>query len=963
MAEPDDLLRLARPPTFSGKEDEWTEWSSVMRSYAAVQAPEMTHLIEAAESAARPDITLDNIQQLLGAGGVAAAKKLFHILVMSTALSEWEETVRKWETISGDRFNASMKKALFIDKAPKSVKTLLRMQSSDTYEQMTMVTLHFMQSNAQYLAGVPVPPRPRRERDPNAMEVDAPTRKCKDAKGKDKLGRGKGKDDKNGNTINIKADWIKDAECFICRKKGHLAADCWHNPKGKPQDSKGKGKRGTKKGINELTSQEPWIAWKAAADAFTAASSAGAPSTSASQAPGHVAKFTYHEHEGDYETSHIFAITARSNQANYVGYNVGPWFPMSVLVDNCADEHVCGPEDFYRRGIQRSADPNLEAANGHKIRHYDERSVKLKLNDGNNIIITFQVCDVTGPILSVGKFCGDDSKRNANFNMNGGTLYHEAAGEVNVDREKNHYALQRWVEKPGVVAPLSAGGSSGSAPAGQAAPAPQGDEPAPQQGKTNRFQSKVEQEVAPVQTLPGPEEPSKEEFEMHNLLHDPPMPWCEIYIKAKGRDACHHTPHQKPMPVIQLDYAEAGSGDSAVPNFEFIVGVDMSTGAAWASAVLVTGKEDVYAKAWTMQSPPCEVILQQPQRHSHQSNGGAERMVPTIRNQMKAYKIHIETNTGMTILPDSPLLTWFPRHAAWQHTRFHKRQDSGMTAYEKISRAPYQKPIPLAGETAGPATPPQGGGRVEEAKPERKDNLERKTRFHRTKLCQYHLHGRCSKRDKCDFAHGEAELLQARRAAGSACGDTAGQRRKAADASGRCRDNVSTATTPADAALRHWPTLRRTRADAGGAATRQRQRHHLRTSGSTQAADHDRRPTTPAPTEQLWCVDGRSSRTTCSGRSSSTTYSGRSKSNDLLRSEQFNDLLRFEQFHDLLGSDLLRSTSSPLPPPRPSSPEKPRGGGAVIQEACGDARAPHGRRRIGSTVKSGVSLLRRKIRT
>ena len=83
MAEADDLLRLARPPTFSGKEDEWTEWSLVMRSYAAVQAPEITRLTQAAESAARPDITIDNIQQTLGAGGAAAAKKLFHILVMS----------------------------------------------------------------------------------------------------------------------------------------------------------------------------------------------------------------------------------------------------------------------------------------------------------------------------------------------------------------------------------------------------------------------------------------------------------------------------------------------------------------------------------------------------------------------------------------------------------------------------------------------------------------------------------------------------------------------------------------------------------------------------------------------------------------------------------------------------------------------------------------------------------------
>ncbi|CAK0870998.1 unnamed protein product [Prorocentrum cordatum] len=397
---------------------------------------------------------------------------------------------------------------------------------------------------------------------------------------------------------------------------------------------------------------------------------------------------TYHEHEDVYETSYIFAITARSNQVNYVGYNVGPWLPMSTLVDNCADEHACSPEDFYWGGIQRSADPNLEAANGHKIRHFGERSVKLKLNAGKNLIITFQVCDVKGPILSVGKFCGYDSNSNANVNMNGGTLYHEAAGEVNVDRVKNHYALQCWVEKPdGDLQPTGAH----APPAGV---------------------DYVEQEVVPAQTLPGPKEPSKEEIETHNLLHDPPMPWCEICIKAKGRDACHRAAAQKPIPVIQLDYAEAGSGDSDVPNFEFMVGVDMSTGAAKEDVYVVLfivswlaelGRTEVImqsdgapaaeavmraveAKVSTMESPPCEVILQQSQRCSHQSNGGAERMVPTIRNQMKAYKIHIETDTGMTILRDSPLLAWFPRHAAWQYTRFHKRQDSGMTAYEMIRR-------------------------------------------------------------------------------------------------------------------------------------------------------------------------------------------------------------------------------------------------------------------------------------
>ena len=46
--------------------------------------------------------------------------------------------------------------------------------------------------------------------------------------------------------------------------------------------------------------------------------------------------------------------------------------------------------------------------------------------------------------------------------------------------------------------------------------------------------------------------------------------------------------------------------------------------------------------------------------------------------------------------PSQP--TWLPRPAAWQYTRFHKRQDSTTTAYEKIRHMSYQSPILLVGE-------------------------------------------------------------------------------------------------------------------------------------------------------------------------------------------------------------------------------------------------------------------------
>ena len=86
------------------------------------------------------------------------------------ALDEWKENIRWWESIAGDRFNVSMKKALFLDKAPSSVRVPLQMQSLDTFEPMTAVTLQFLQDNAQYQAGAAVTPN---RKGPDDMEIDA----------------------------------------------------------------------------------------------------------------------------------------------------------------------------------------------------------------------------------------------------------------------------------------------------------------------------------------------------------------------------------------------------------------------------------------------------------------------------------------------------------------------------------------------------------------------------------------------------------------------------------------------------------------------------------------------------------------------------------------------------------------------------------------------------------------------
>ncbi|CAK0853161.1 unnamed protein product [Prorocentrum cordatum] len=528
----EDILRLAKPPSVSGR-GHWAEWSFVLRSCMMVQADDVATLIEAAEATAEPDLSMTTIERALGARGNLTAKKIFHMLVMTVkgpGLGILRGNSQQDGHLRGNTFNEYMKKALHVDKAPATVKMSLLVQNLDDFATVKSATLQFLQSTHN-AAGAPIPQNRRRtsggqQRDPSAMEVDAVTRKGKDRKGKDtglKGGQGKAKG-KADDTINLRAAWIRDAECWICSKKGNLQ------------------------------------------------------------------ELTYAIYE-EYEASYIFAVTEWAGTTNYV----------AKITEQ---------------------DPNLEAANGHHIKHYGDRTVKMKLKDGRSVVITVQVCDVKGPILSAGKFCATNVARGAHFDLYGGVLTHELAGEVKVDRVKNHYSLKCWVE-------------------------------APEAGV-----QRVEAEVVPVRTLAGPKLPSKEEIEMHNLLHDPPMPWCDICVQAKGIDACHPERHQAANASHPVRLRVAATA--------FI--------------------NQVKTRIAGMETPPCEVIVQTSKRNSHHSNGGAESMVATIRNQVKAYKIQIEKLSSLRIRPNSKLLAWLP---ARQYARFHKSANSGMAPCEEIRMVPY----------------------------------------------------------------------------------------------------------------------------------------------------------------------------------------------------------------------------------------------------------------------------------
>ena len=78
------------------------------------------------------------------------------------------------------------------------------------------------------------------------------------------------------------------------------------------------------------------------------------------------------------------------------------------------------------------------------------------------------------------------------------------------------------------------------------------------------------------------------------------------------------------------------------------------------------------------------VITRASPTHSHESNGGAERAVQSVRGLARTLVTQVEHRTGLAFGADSPLWLWAFRHAGWILTRFGRRRDTGMTPYAKL---------------------------------------------------------------------------------------------------------------------------------------------------------------------------------------------------------------------------------------------------------------------------------------
>ena len=251
-----------------------------------------------------------------------------------------------------------MKKAIFFDKAPSRVRILFQIQNLDTFESMKTVTLQVLQHNAQYQAGVTVLHDNERE-ESNDMEIDALTKEGSSHKGK-----GKSRAERQKSSCSGCGQRHMNRECwFKDTNKVETTKDC-RLSRGEPRNSKnkrgkGKGKGYGKNSVDKITTpKEP----KGPKESTVTSTGGGHISTSQISRISQVSS--------SWDQPHI-QNASEENEAGYISatvrYREPPhqsedWYAFRILVDNCADEHVCSPQDFEWIEIEPSENPNLVSA-------------------------------------------------------------------------------------------------------------------------------------------------------------------------------------------------------------------------------------------------------------------------------------------------------------------------------------------------------------------------------------------------------------------------------------------------------------------------------------------------------------------------------------------------------------------------------------------------------------------------
>lgn len=125
--------------------------------------------------------------------------------------------------------------------------------------------------------------------------------------------------------------------------------------------------------------------------------------------------------------------------------------PVELLVDSGAAESVIPPRELPGHPVHPNAasmsGEEYLTADGKTIPNKGEQAVNFRTQEGHRCALTFQVTDVTKPLLSTTQLA--DTGHETVFRKTGGTIRHLKTGrELHFTRRAGLYILKIWVEPP-----------------------------------------------------------------------------------------------------------------------------------------------------------------------------------------------------------------------------------------------------------------------------------------------------------------------------------------------------------------------------------------------------------------------------------------------------------------------------------------------------------------------------------
>ena len=233
---------------------------------------------------------------------------------------------------------------------------------------------------------------------------------------------------------------------------------------------------------------------------------------------------------------------------------------VELLVDTGATEHVCGPHDFTHVALTNGPRPALKTATGELLKHYGTRTVDFRCQ-GEELRVGFTVVDVKRPILSVSRLMDRCIKT---FIRAGQQILRRFDGAtVELTRRGGLFGLQCQVVVPMLLA------HEDEEP-GREAP----DLPVDQEME-RELMGREEVEPPVAIEVPAPVEPTSDERRHRGLTHLPIQPWCNVCVRARGRENIHESRPQNQLgtPVIKCDYCFLKTEEDA-PMVTVLVAID-----------------------------------------------------------------------------------------------------------------------------------------------------------------------------------------------------------------------------------------------------------------------------------------------------------------------------------------------------------------------------------------------------